>query len=165
MEQWAQIEAFPRYSVSDHGRIRNDATDRIMKQTTLQSGHLIVGLMTERGQDKRGVARLVARAFVPNPNPERFDTTIHLDGNEPNCHAANLMWRPRWFSTKFKRQFSHLDHPASHFHRPIRDMQTQRVYQDVWEIVMEKGLLWHEIVVGIEYNMYTFPNREYFQWA
>lgn len=38
------------------------------------------------------VARLVAQAFVPNPDPDHLDFVRHIDGNLLNNAAGNLCW-------------------------------------------------------------------------
>ena len=38
------------------------------------------------------VHRMVAKAFVHNPNPEEFTVIDHIDGNKQNNHYTNLEW-------------------------------------------------------------------------
>ena len=46
-ENWKEIEYFPEYSVSDHGRVRADNSGRIMALNENQYGVVQVGLMRE----------------------------------------------------------------------------------------------------------------------
>ena len=45
----------------------------------------------------------VAKAFVPNENPDNFTMIIHQDNNPRNNDAANLQWMPA--SSHMKWQF------------------------------------------------------------
>ena len=70
-----------------------------------QYGVVFVGLFN-RGQHKKGVARLVAQAFIERNFPA-YNTPINIDGDRWNNSVNNLAWRPRWFAVKYNRQFSH----------------------------------------------------------
>jgi hypothetical protein len=146
--EWRQIEEFPRYSVSDSGKVRNDATDRIMAMQVNQRGILYVGLVRspDLPQRKRSVALLVAEAFMEPHEPPTFNTVIHLDGNFMNCAVDNLMWRPRWFAVKYHRQFKPFDttpHPA--ISSRIQDRRTGVIYRNSMDAAMRCGLLDKEI--------------------
>lgn len=163
MELWKPIEEFPRYSVSDHGRVRNDRTTRIMRPFRTGGGHLHVGLMGDGPQQNRSLAKLVAHSFLKQPSDTfSLPTPINLDGDKENCHASNLMWRPRWFALKYTQQF---DVPWEDV-GPIRSKETGIVYRDIWnELIMIHGLLFSEVVESIINNTYVFPTFECFEWA
>src|SRR3954463_11128186 len=119
--EFKPIDGFPGYSISSYGRVRNDETDRILALTRNQHGVVQVGLMRDGLQYKRGVALLVARAFLDPPAIETFDTPINLDGDRCNNHIDNLMWRPRWFAVKFHQQF---DGHIPKINEPIQEIHT-----------------------------------------
>lgn len=90
-EEWRDIEGFPGYQVSNLGKIKgvrkneltpsyNKGKIRYPKVTLTRSGEHI---------DKR-VNRLVATAFIPNPNNEPL--VMHLDNNPKNNRVDNLAW-------------------------------------------------------------------------
>ena len=49
-----------------------------------------VALWKNNKEHTRNVARLVAEAFIPNP--DGFDLVLHLDDNATNNHVSNLQW-------------------------------------------------------------------------
>ena len=75
-------------------------------------GYLCVSSPYSHGSCK--VHRLVAMAFVDNPNPEVFTVIDHIDGNKDNNHSSNLRWcnqkintlnpntRPKLFNNRVK---------------------------------------------------------------
>lgn len=156
---WKTIDEFPSYSVSDAGQIRNEDTDRLLAITTNQHGVAQVGLMKNRTQYKRGIALLVASAFLPPPRNEAFNTPINLDGDRLNNHVDNLEWRPRWFAIKYHQQF----HTGLRGLRsPIIDLKTKEWFPDSWTAAVKYGLLDREILLAILNRTYVWPTYQEF---
>ena len=74
------------YSVSDSGEVRNDNTGRILKQSINNGGFYRVTIKNKH----YSVHRLVAIAFVPNPN--NFPNVIFKDSDKENITSRNLQW-------------------------------------------------------------------------
>ncbi len=155
--QWIAIEDFPGYSVSDTGYVRNDETGHLMSRLANQSGVVHVGLTKNKTLYKRSLPLLVANAFIPKPNPDRFsgfDTPINLDGNRFNNHVHNLMWRPRWFAVKY---FSQFKQDAPSISRPIEMLETGVVFQTSWEAATTLGVFDREIAISVMTQNYVWP--------
>lgn len=90
MEIWKQVERYPNYEVSTHGRIRKMVNGRILITTNDSRGYPSVTVLDECGQHTKNVHRLVAETFIPNPEGKR--TVNHRDGNKSNNHISNLEW-------------------------------------------------------------------------
>ena len=87
METWKVINDFPNYEISNFGNIRNKT--KLLKIVPNKQGYNIVVLCN--GIRKTiNVHRLVAAAFVPNP--ENKPCVDHIDGDRANDHADNLRW-------------------------------------------------------------------------
>ena len=87
METWKVINDFPNYEISNFGNIRNKT--KLLKIVPNKQGYNIVVLCN--GIRKTiNVHRLVAAAFVPNP--ENKPCVDHIDGDRTNNHADNLRW-------------------------------------------------------------------------
>ena len=90
MEVWKDIEGFEGlYQVSDCGNVRNK-NGHIMRPATRQDGRLHVILSKGGKKYTRKVHRLVAAAFIPNPN--NYPQINHKDENPANNNAVNLEW-------------------------------------------------------------------------
>ncbi len=89
-ENWKPIENYEGlYEVSDHGRVKNSRTGRILKQQEhLKYMHVC---LSKNGKNKRHrVHRLVAKSFIPNPYSKPH--VHHIDEQEWNNMASNLAW-------------------------------------------------------------------------
>lgn len=97
MERWRTID--DGYEVSDHGRVRNRLTGRVLRPGRAnKSGHLSVSL--GRG-NKRYVHQLVAIAFVPGQAPGL--EVRHRDGKSGNNFWRNLEWATRGRNSQDKK--------------------------------------------------------------
>lgn len=92
-EIWKDVDGFPNYEVSNKTKIRNKSTGRILKQCLDSSiGYMVVNLFdSATGKSHRKyVHRIVAEAFIPNPENKR--TINHIDCNKTNNDISNLEW-------------------------------------------------------------------------
>jgi len=161
MEEWIPLQDYPGYSASNMGKIRNDARSRILATVPTASRYMYVSLMQNGKQVTRGVAKLIAQTFVPNPRPDQFDTPIHLDGDTSNSQACNLLWRPRWFAIKFTVQFySEIVYRP----KPILNITTGEIFEDIWDVVKRDGVLYQEVVLAISNKTFVFPTMDVFEW-
>lgn len=87
---YKNIDGYPNYEVSDEGEVRNKQTGRILKGILDGRGYLQVGLCVKGKKTKFLIHRLVALAFIPNPDNLLF--VDHVNGNRINNHIDNLRW-------------------------------------------------------------------------
>lgn len=92
-ERWATIEEFPNYAVSDHGRVkrlttRNNAVAGKVLATFLVDGYLSVNLLHAGRRESVRIHRLVAEAFIDNP--DELPEVNHIDTNRANAYFKNL---------------------------------------------------------------------------
>lgn len=93
MKKWKVISDCPLYEVSNEGEIRRKETKRVLKQrlNLKRNGYPLVNLHYGKGQQKTfSVHRLVAKAFLPNPN--NLSDVDHIDRTTNNNKVSNLCW-------------------------------------------------------------------------
>lgn len=90
-ETWKPINGFPKYHVSNQGRIKNIESGRIFTGTQDAFGYMHVRLINPQGTyTLRKIHRLVAEAFLPNPDNKPI--IDHIDGDKTNNALSNLRW-------------------------------------------------------------------------
>lgn len=81
---------YPDYLVYEDGRIWSGKTNKFLKPAYTKAGYASVELFNENGSRRFLVHRLVATAYIPNPNS--FPQINHKDENPKNNHINNLEW-------------------------------------------------------------------------
>lgn len=92
-EEWRDIQDFIDYQVSNKGRIKSFYTDKIRKTSISNSGYERIVLCNDCNKQSKSVHRLVALAFLPNP--ENYPEVDHIDRDKLNNNISNLRWVPK----------------------------------------------------------------------
>lgn len=90
LERFKTIDGYEDYEVSTWGRVFRKSTGNFIKPYHHQKGYLRVDLKNGKGRKHFKVHRLVAMAFIPNP--EGKPQINHKDGNPGNNSITNLEW-------------------------------------------------------------------------
>ena len=92
MEHWKVVEGtYGALEVSDLGRVKSNLRDgRILKAQKDNKGYHRIRMTIKRQRYSFKVHRIVAEAFLPNP--ENKPQVNHIDGNKDNNAASNLEW-------------------------------------------------------------------------
>jgi len=155
-EEWKVIDEYPNYMISNKGEVQNVSTGRLMQLSTNNFGTLRVTVRNSTGIVTKSVRVLVAKAFVDGET-EIFNSVINLDGNEENCRADNLAWRPHWFSLRFKRQFGY-EFPMSYYTTRIRNVESGAEYTNTFQCSRTEGVLFVDVWSSIYRKTKVFPS-------
>lgn len=98
--EWRKIDDAPDYEVSNTGIVRRVVDSRrapagsILKPRKDRGGYVAYALATPTGKWNALAHRLVAKAFIGDPPPEKPDVN-HIDGVKSNNNVENLEWCDR----------------------------------------------------------------------
>lgn len=99
MEKWKVLSQYPAYEISDKGNMRNIEKGFNLKPNKTNKGYLRVNLYDKDGKRKwRFVHRLVAQAFIPNP--ENKSEVNHINFIPFDNRVENLEWCTRQENVK-----------------------------------------------------------------
>ena len=135
-EQWKKIDEFPIYSVSNCGRVRNDMTGNVLLGGYDRDGYKQVTLSYNSKQYNRRICRLVAIAFIPNP--ENLPQVNHKDENKENDYAYNLEWCTALYNNNY-------GHRVSKTRRKVQCVETNKIY-DGMRIAEEQTGVKHQFI-------------------
>ncbi len=90
-KDWIELSEYPRYRISRDGRIFSDKTKIILKNIWSGADESVTIRKINESMGKNVmVHRLVAMAYIPNPND--LPVVNHLDTNQRNNKVENLEW-------------------------------------------------------------------------
>ena len=88
VEVWRSIDGYDNYAVSSFGRVKNVKTGKILKARNDKYGYLRVNLYEYRVMKTHRIHKLVANAFIDNPNNKQC--VDHKNNDRTNNDISNL---------------------------------------------------------------------------
>ena len=165
-EIWKPIQGFGNaYEVSSFGRVRSlprkyrsDAGVLVNKPgKELRGGHDRLGYVLVRlnynglGKTEK-VHRLVAEAFIPNPQNKK--TVNHIDGNRANNHVDNLEWATQ--GENMMHSYRELGRPRNGGRHKVMVVcvETGEIFNSITEAAEAKGVKKANLHAVISPNSY-----------
>lgn len=147
IEEWKKIPGW-NYSVSSGGRVRNNETGYSLKPLMTNAGYGRVALWSCNKSAHMAIHRLVAQAFVENPQNKAY--VNHINGDKTDNRASNLEWcTPKENSIHASRVLGkkpskeHCDRTMAMawdaIRKPVVCVETGKTYESVIEAAKDTG--------------------------
>lgn len=135
MEEWKNIDGYEGFQVSNKGRVRS--IDKIVKgnggSTFLKKGkilkthinnfgYIVINLWVNNSFKHHKVHRLVAEAFIPNP--QNLPQVNHRDEDKTNNSVDNLEWCDNKYNCNYGTHNKRMANTLTN-----RKDQSKKVYQ------------------------------------
>ena len=109
------------YAITSCGKVWSYRTKKFLKPYGNKNGYLRVDLRKDKERKQFLIHRLVAEAYIPNPN--NYDTVDHIDFDRTNNCVNNLQWMSRSENCGKKRDYS-----ASGGPKHVRCIELNTIY-------------------------------------
>ena len=90
VEVFRSIDGYNNYAISTFGKVKNTKTGKILKGFDNGHGYLQIDLYENAIRKNCYVHRLVANAFLDNPDDK--ECVDHRNNDKTNNHLTNLRW-------------------------------------------------------------------------
>lgn len=147
-EIWKSIKGYEeQYAISNFGRVRGlsrkDSMGRNIKSSIIKpqrnkKGYLQVSLCKNGTCKTFTVHRLVADAFIPNPNA--CPQVNHIDENKENNYASNLEWCDNLYNSNWGTRNIRLASKLSHSVYAIDKNGNYQLYKSETEASLFLGI-------------------------
>ena len=152
-EVWKDVVHYEGlYEVSNLGRVRNKQTQKIKAQTsnynktTNKGGYLTVQLWKNNCSKREYVHRLVAMAFIPNPDHK--PQVNHKDEIKTNNEVSNLEWVT--CSENIKHAYANKLHSQTGSRNAASKLTEEQVLEII-DLLLQKKYTYAEI--GAKYGV------------
>lgn len=88
--EWRQVLEHPNYEVNNLGQVRHKQRRQILKPRSNNSGYQYVNFKVNGKNTNFAVHRIVANAFIPNPNG--YSEVNHINYDKNDNRVENLEW-------------------------------------------------------------------------
>lgn len=148
MEEWRQVESHPNYIISNTGRIKRNGVEKDHSIRD-RKGYYITDLYRDGRRSVKRINRLVAEAFIPNP--ENKPEVNHKDGNKHNNNVSNLEWMTKQENCRHASEMGLVSHKPSYGmlgkknpnggrkRRPFKIVETGETFGSLRECEEQKG--------------------------
>lgn len=110
------------YAITSCGKVWSYRSKKFLKPAPQTNGYLRVRLRKDKKMKNFYIHRLVAEAYIPNPN--NYDTVDHIDFDRTNNCVNNLQWMSRSENCRKRRGCDA---------KPVRCIEANTIYPSATE--------------------------------
>ena len=150
-----EIPDFPNYFITENGEVWS-AKRNIFLTPHNDRGYLTVNLSNNVIRQIKKIHRLVAEAFIPNPN--NLPQINHKDEDKTNNCVNNLEWCDQAYNNSY-------GHRTKSFSQKIKCVETQKIYSSIREASRQTGISYSSISMASRGLRHTAGGYRWEIWA
>ena len=156
-ENFRPIEGYESYYVSNLGRVRNVRTGKTLRASVGSGNYLTVKLVNEDHSKTFHVHRLVAKAFLPEPEPGQ-NCVDHINGSRGDNNVLNLRWstyrqnnanRKKKGGTSSRYKGVHWHKKAKKWSAGIRGNDGRRRHLGLFQNEIDGAIAYNEVAIEV----------------
>ena len=133
-EVWKEIKDYEElYEISNLGRVKSLITNKILKGNKNAEYHYVC--LRKNGKQKvKKIHRLVAEAFIPNPN--NYSCINHKDENKFNNKIDNLEWCTKIYNNNYGTRNERMSKRNSRYKIIQKDKNGNiiKIWENIWDL-------------------------------
>jgi hypothetical protein len=91
--EWKKLEGLSKYRISEDGEIFSEHIKKLMETKISKRGYICLNLVDDEGyQHTFDIHQLVAKCYIPNPDPKKYNMVNHKNGHKDENNYKNLEW-------------------------------------------------------------------------
>ena len=153
-----KIEGYENYEVRPNGEVVNIKTGRVLKAIKTTNGYLMICLYKNGKRKNFYIHRLVAQAFIHNP--DNLPCVNHKDEDKTNNNIENLEWCTHEYNCNYGTGIERMTKKIS---KPVLQLRKDGSLVRVWPsiIEVERELHYHNSYIskccrGIGHSAYGY---------
>ena len=151
MEKWKCVKGFEDYyKVSSLGNVISIRTGKILKGRRCPNGYTQVHLYNEYEDAILYLHRIVAEAFIPNPDKKRC--VNHIDYNRSNNSVENLEWVTHKENVQHSIEHLRVPKKITHSNTGERYITYQDKRKQFRVVIKQKEKIFRTLEDAIEYR-------------
>lgn len=160
VEEYKIIDGYEDYMISNYGKVFNIKRGKFLKLSKNKDGYFVVNLYKNGKLKHFRVHRLVAKAFIPNP--DNLDTVDHI-GSKTDNRVCNLRWLSNYDNisrfhreqkteeqrTHYRENIKRATEKASEVNKkPVICLETGKIYESARQAEKELNIN-HNCISGV----------------
>lgn len=159
-EEMRKIRGFENYGITSQGRVWSYISNIWLKPTINKKGnHRRLYVSLGRG-NKRYIHRLVAEAFLPNP--DNLPEVDHIDSNGMNNNVENLRWVTHEANMKNIITQDKIKSNTGYYVE-IKELKTGKLYSGYQEVAekcgVSKATVWKHLAKKVKNPKWEFTGN------
>ena len=147
------------YSITKDGRVWGHKRKKFLSPGSDKYGYLKVNLCKDGKLKPKLIHRLVAEAYIPNPN--NLPEVNHINEDKTKNEVSNLEWCTRSYNINYG---TCIPRRASHLYKAVYCVELDRTFESIARASAELGIKRNNISYSLNRRVKSKPGSGEYTW-